>query len=87
MKLTAFCREKNGECAACLKNSVRIFVEKIIKWGFWSVPVCPSYIYMTGTPVHSKNPILLFFQQIYILNFLNMLHTLRFFLYKMPFIS
>jgi hypothetical protein len=29
----AFWREKNGECAACLKNSVRIFVEKIYKMG------------------------------------------------------
>jgi hypothetical protein len=28
MKETAFLREKNGECAACLKNSVRIYVEK-----------------------------------------------------------
>jgi hypothetical protein len=42
MKETAFCREKNGECPACLKNSVRIFVEKIFK--MWclegsSVPV------------------------------------------------
>jgi hypothetical protein len=24
---------KNGECAACLKNSVRIFIEKIYKMG------------------------------------------------------
>jgi hypothetical protein len=29
MKQTAFLREKNGECAACLKYSVRIFVDKI----------------------------------------------------------
>jgi hypothetical protein len=29
----------------------------------------------------------LFNQQIYVLNILNMLHTLRFFLFKMPFIS
>jgi hypothetical protein len=27
MKQTAFWREKNGECAACLKYSVRIFVD------------------------------------------------------------
>jgi hypothetical protein len=27
----AFLREKYGECAACLKNSVRTFVEKIYK--------------------------------------------------------
>jgi hypothetical protein len=29
----AFWRAKNGECAACLKNSVCIFVEKIHKRG------------------------------------------------------
>jgi hypothetical protein len=29
-----FEKEKNGECAAYLKNSVRIFVEKIYKMGF-----------------------------------------------------
>jgi hypothetical protein len=29
MKLTAFLRERNGECAVCLKYSVRVFVEKI----------------------------------------------------------
>jgi hypothetical protein len=34
MKQTAFLRGKNGECAACLKNSVRIFVEKIYRKGF-----------------------------------------------------
>jgi hypothetical protein len=28
-----FEEEKTGECAACLKNSVRIFVEKIYKMG------------------------------------------------------
>jgi hypothetical protein len=33
MKKTAFFRGKTGECAACLKNSVRIFVEKIYKMG------------------------------------------------------
>ena len=37
--------EKNGECAACLKYSVLIFVEKIyIKWNIWRVAVRPSYI-------------------------------------------
>jgi hypothetical protein len=29
----------------------------------------------------------LFIQQLYVLNILNMLHTIRFFLFKMPFIS
>jgi hypothetical protein len=33
MKLMAFLREKNRECAACLKNSVRIFDEKMHKMG------------------------------------------------------
>jgi hypothetical protein len=35
---------KNGECAACLKNSVGIFVEKIYKMGCLGVAVCLSYI-------------------------------------------
>jgi hypothetical protein len=30
----AFEREKSGECAACLKNSVCIFVENLYKMGF-----------------------------------------------------
>jgi hypothetical protein len=30
----AFCREKDGECAARLKNFVRNFVEKIYKMVF-----------------------------------------------------
>jgi hypothetical protein len=34
-----------------------------------------------------KTPFYIFFQQIYIQNILNMLHTLRFFHFKMPFIS
>jgi hypothetical protein len=41
-----FEEEKNGDYAACLKNSVRIYVlKKYIKWGVWRVAVCPSYIY------------------------------------------
>ena len=38
--------EKNGECAACLKYSVLIFVEKniYIKCNIWRVAVRPSYI-------------------------------------------
>jgi hypothetical protein len=37
--------EKNRECAACLKYSVLIFVEKIyIKCNIWRVAVRPSYI-------------------------------------------
>jgi hypothetical protein len=38
--------EKNGECVACLKYSVLIFVEKIyIKCNIWRVVVRPSYIW------------------------------------------
>jgi len=37
--------EKNGECAACLKYSALIFVEKkYIKCNIWRVAVRPSYI-------------------------------------------
>jgi hypothetical protein len=36
--------EKKKESAACLKNSVDIFVEKIYKMGCWRVVVCPSCI-------------------------------------------
>jgi hypothetical protein len=37
--------KKNGECAACLKCSVLLFVEKIyIKCNIWRVAVRPSYI-------------------------------------------
>jgi len=41
--------EKNGECAACLKYSVIIVVEKIyIKCNIWRVAVRPSYIWDAG---------------------------------------
>jgi hypothetical protein len=42
--MTGILKGEKGECAACLKNSVRIFVEKYIKWGVWRVAVCLSYI-------------------------------------------
>ena len=41
--------EKNGECAACLKYSVLIVVEKkYIKCNIWRVAVRPSYIWDAG---------------------------------------
>jgi hypothetical protein len=41
--------EKNGECAACLKYSVLVFVEKIyIKCNIWRAAVRPSYIWDAG---------------------------------------
>jgi hypothetical protein len=42
-EINSILKRKNGEGAACLKNSVRNFVEKIYK-GFWRVAVCLSYI-------------------------------------------
>jgi hypothetical protein len=38
-------------------------------------------------PLTYRCCIFLFIHQLYVLNILNMLHTLRFFLFKMPFIS
>jgi hypothetical protein len=32
-EINGILKRKNGECAACLKNLVRIFVEKIYKMG------------------------------------------------------
>jgi hypothetical protein len=40
--------DKNGECAARLKYSVLIFVEKNIKCNIWRVAVRPSYIKDSG---------------------------------------
>jgi hypothetical protein len=45
MKKKRHFKEKNGECAACLKYSTLIFVEKkYIKCNMWRVAVRPSYI-------------------------------------------
>ena len=38
-------------------------------------------------PLTSKVPFYIFIQQIYVLNILNMVYTLRFFLFKMQFVS
>jgi len=45
------------------------------------------YIYICRTAELTSRRYILNIQQIYILNILNMLHNLRFFLFKMPFIS
>jgi hypothetical protein len=48
-----------------------------------------TYIYIYVVP-HRQPPDVafnIFSQQIYVLNILNMLHILRFFLFKMPFVS
>jgi hypothetical protein len=39
--------EKNGECAPCLKNFVRKFVEKIYKMGFLDGSGVPVLAYRT----------------------------------------
>jgi hypothetical protein len=41
-------KEKNGKCAACLKNSVRMFVEKIYKMGCFEGSIV-SVLYMGRT--------------------------------------
>ena len=47
MKLTAFWRVKNGECAACLKYSVGILLNKYIKCNIWRLAVrYDIYIYV-----------------------------------------
>ena len=46
-----------------------------------------TYIYVVPHRSPPDAAFDIFIQQIYVLNILNMLHTLRFFLFKMPFIS
>jgi hypothetical protein len=46
MKQTAFWRKKNGECAACLKCSVRIFVDEIYKMQSLEVSGAVGHIYI-----------------------------------------
>jgi hypothetical protein len=46
-----------------------------------------TYIYVVPHRQPPDDAFYIFIQQIYVLNILNMLHTLRFFLFKMPFIS
>jgi hypothetical protein len=41
MKYTAFCGTKNGDCAACFKNSVSILVAYMYKLSFWGGEVVP----------------------------------------------
>ena len=48
----------------------------------------PNEPYMGRTaPLTSKVAFYMFIQQIYVLNILNMLYTLRFFLFKIQFVS
>jgi hypothetical protein len=48
----------------------------------------PCVLYIGRAHRYPPNtPFYIFFQQIYVLNFLNMLHTLSFFLFKLLFIS
>jgi hypothetical protein len=46
-----------------------------------------TYKYVVPHRYHPDVEFYIFIQKIYVLNILNVLHTLRFFLYKMPFIS
>jgi hypothetical protein len=47
MKQKAFLRQKNGECAACLKYSVSIFVDYIYKIQRLEVSGAVRVIHMT----------------------------------------
>ena len=54
------------------------------------INLCPpndTYICRTAPLTYRCCILYIFIQQIYVLNILNVLHTLRFFLFKMPFIS
>ena len=44
-EMNGILKRKNGDYTACLKYSVRIFVEKNIKWGIQRVILRPSYIW------------------------------------------
>jgi hypothetical protein len=43
-EINSILKRKNGECAACLKNSVRTFVEKIYKMECLEGSGVPVYI-------------------------------------------
>jgi hypothetical protein len=63
--------------------------------GFWTLDEKMAANHLTPNghfsgrtaPLTYRCSIFVFIQQIYVLNILNMLHTLRLFLFKMPFIS
>jgi len=51
-------------------------------------PLTPNDHYRDRTaPLTSKVPFYIFIQQIYVLNILNMVYTIRFFLLKVQFVS
>jgi hypothetical protein len=52
-----------------------------------TLSVRTGYIYSVASQATSLAPFKIFIQQISIMNILNMLHNLRFSLFKMPFIS
>jgi hypothetical protein len=67
----------------------RIFIlRNSVQWKWKFNHLTPNGHFSGRTaPLTSRRCIYIFIQQIYVLNILNMLHTLRFFLFKMPFIS
>jgi len=64
-------------------------MQKFMWYQFWINLLKPNDIYICHTAALTSRRYILdiFIQQIYILNILNMLHNLSFFLFKMPFIS
>jgi hypothetical protein len=67
-------RTVNAVCYASNGNYINLYEPYVLYIG-------RAHRYPPNTPFY------IYFQQIYVLNFLNMLHTLRLFLFKMPFIS
>jgi hypothetical protein len=45
MKYATFCWKKNGDCPACLKNTVSFLVAKIYKLLFWGPVVHPLSVW------------------------------------------
>ena len=68
------------------KVTLTVYTQLIHELATESPLTTERHIYRTA-PLTSRCCILYTIQQIYVQNILNMLHTLRFFLYQMPFIS
>ena len=67
---------------------MRLFIRRSLTSAINLQPPNDIYIYICRTaPLTYRCCIYIFIQQIHVLNILNMLHTLCFFLFKMPFIS
>jgi hypothetical protein len=82
-QITAGSIKSTQEVYCFLTSSITVLLEnRFIN------PLTPNDPYRGRTaPLTSKVPYYVFIQQIYVQNILNMVYTLRFFLFKMQFIS